>query len=218
MSSSALTSMLIYILSIALGVAVFYIVSDWAKEQKIKQAGEAVSQIINFVLFIWLSKIILSLPLLFRDPLALLAYPSNSKAFYLAILFSAAVLLYGVNSGQVKGQAIFGTLLHILLPAAFFYEFAQLAWFGNAYAFGNLILYAVLLGLFFGVNDRLSLYALSTVLLSLWAGGMLLNAVLELFPSIFGYAMEPWFILLFFTASQFLIFLNKRRRSTNECY
>lgn len=218
MSTSALTSMLVYILSIALGVIVFYIVSNWAKEQKIKQAGEVISQIINFVLFMWLSKVILNLPLLFRDPLALLAYPSNSKAFYLAILFSAAVLLYGVNSGRIKGQTFIRTLWHILLPAAFFYEFAQLAWFGDAYAFGNLILYAVLLGLFFGVNDRLSFSAFSAVLLSVWTGGMLLNASLGLFPSTFGYTMEPWFIIFFLTATQFLILLTKKRRPTNERY
>lgn len=217
MTITAIVPIVVNIFSIGLGAAVFYLVSDLGKGRKKKQAEEALSQIVNFVLFIWLSKILLNLPLLFSDPLAVLAYPSDSSAFYLAIFFSAAFLMYGMKSKGIQGWLLMQTLLYLLLPAAFFYEFAQLAWFDDAYAFGNLILYAILLAVFLGLNDRLSPSAAGHVLLSVWAGGMFLISTIQPYSSTFGYVMEPWFILILFTTGHFLILFSNRRRVTNEC-
>ncbi|HSI67856.1 MAG TPA: hypothetical protein VK947_10595 [Planococcus sp. (in: firmicutes)] len=218
MPTTAIIPILLNVFSIGFGFAVFYVASDLVKEQKKKLAGEAFSQIINFVLFIWLAKILLNLPLFFSDPLAVLAYPSGSQAFYLAISFSAAFLFYGMKSGQIKGRQLIQTLLYIILPALFFYEFAQLAWYGDTYAFGNLILYAVLLALFLILGDRVSPYAVGSVLLSVWAVGVFLVSSSESYSSAFGYGMKPWFIIMLFTAGHFLILLSNRRRATNELH
>ncbi|MBT2571759.1 hypothetical protein [Planococcus sp. ISL-110] len=218
MSIIAIIPMLLKVFSIVLGVAIFYLVSDLVKDQKKIRVEEAFSQIINFVLFIWLSKILLNLPLLLKDPLAVLAYPSDSRAFYLAIFFSAAFLFYGMRSGKIKGWELIQTLLHILLPASFFYEFIQLAWYDDTYALGNLILYAVLLALFLVLGDRMSPYTVVRVLLSVWAAGMLLILSIQSYSSIFSYGMKPWFIILLFMAGHFLLLLSSRRRATNELY
>lgn len=220
MSIGAITPILITISSVALGFAVFFIISDLAKEHKKQRAQEALSQIINFVLFIWLSKILLNLPLLFSDPLAVLAYPSDSRAFYLAAFFSAALLVYGMTSGRIQAWQLFQTLVYIVLPASFFYEFAQLAWVGDASAFGNLILSAVLLALFLILNDRVSPYAAGSVLLTVWTAGVFLISSIQPYSSVFGYVMETWFIIILFTTGHFLMLLNNssnRRRAINEC-
>lgn len=216
MATLAIIPMLLNILSVILGVSVFYIVSDLAKVHKKKRAEQAISHIVNFVLFLWLSKILLNLPLLFSDPLALLAYPSDSKAFYLAIFFSAASLFYGMTSGRIHGWQLIQTLLYILLPASFFYAFAQIAWFDDAYAFGNLIVYAVLLALFLALKDRLSPNRVGSVLLSVWAAGMFLIFSVQSYASAFGYGMEPWFIFILFTAGHLIILLSTRRRALHE--
>ncbi|MGM0898543.1 MAG: hypothetical protein ACQEV0_11620 [Bacillota bacterium] len=218
MPTVAITPLLLPVFSILFGGAVFYIMSDSVKALKKKRAGEAFSQIINFVLFIWLSKVLLNLPLLFSDPLAMLAYPSDSAAFYLAALFSSALLLYGVNSGQIIDWQLAHTLLHVLLPASFFYEFARLAWFDDVGAFGNLIVYTVLLALFIGLHDRVSAGIASSALISVWAVGMLLISWLQSYPSLFGYVMAPWFVIIVFAAGHFLILFTSRRRATNERY
>lgn len=217
MTLTTIIPILVNIFSIGLGAAVFYLVSDFESGQKKKQIEEALSQIVNFVLFNWLSKILLNLPLLFSDPLAVLAYPSDSRAFYLAIFFSTAFLVYGMKSKGIQGWPLVQTLLYLLLPAAFFYEFAQLAWFDDVYALGNLILYAVLLALFLGLNDRLNPYAVGQVLLSVWTGGMLLISSIQSYSSTFGYVIEPWFIIILFITSNFLILFSNRRRAKNEC-
>lgn len=216
MTITAVIPMLLKIFSIGLGAAVFYLVSDLSKEQKKKRAEEALSQIVNFVLFIWLSKILLNLPLLLSDPLAVLAYPSGSQAFYLAIFFSAAFLFYGLESRQIKGWPLIQTLLYILLPAIFFYEFAQLTWYDDSYVIGNLILYALLLVLFLLLNDRVSPYATGAVLLSMWTAGMFLISSIQSYSSIFGYGMATWFVITLFVAGHLLILISSRRRATNE--
>lgn len=216
MTITAIIPMLLKIFSIGLGVAVFYLVSDLSKEQKKNQAAEALSQIVNFVLFIWLAKILLNLPLLLSDPLAVLAYPSDSRAFYLAIFFSAAFLFYSMRSDRTKGGQLIQTLLYILLPASFFYEFIHLTWYDDSYAFGNVILNAVLLALFLGLNDRIFPSAVGSVLLSVWAAGLFLILLIQSYASVFGYEMAPLFILTIFTAGLLLILLSNRRRATNE--
>ena len=216
MPTPAIISMLLYILSISLGAAVFYLVSDLAKEQKKKRIEEAFSQIINFILFIWLAKILLNVPLLLSDPLAVLAYPSDSKAFYLAIFFSIAFLFYNTKRDQIKGWPLIETLLYILIPAIFFFEFVQLAWYEDSYALGNLLLYAVLLVSFLVLNDRISPYALGSVLLSVWTAGMFLISSVQSYSSVFGYLMAPWFVITLFTAGHLLILFTRRRRAINE--
>lgn len=216
MQTTAVISIFIKIMSIISGVIIFYLVSGLKKECKKKLAEEAVSQIINFVLFIWLAKILLNLPLLLSDPLAALAYPSDARAFYLAIIFSGVLIVYSMEKGRVERWAFIKTLLYILLPASFFYEFAGWTWNNDSYAFGNIMLYSVLMILFLVLNDRVSPGVTGNVILLGWTAGMLLLLVIQPYGSMFGYLMDPWFIIILFTASQFLMFLYHRRSAINE--
>lgn len=218
MPTNAIVPMLLNISSIVSGIAVFYIVSDLAKEHKRKRTAQAFSQIINFILFVWLAKILLNLPLLFSDPLAMLAYPSDSGAFHLAIFFSAAFISYTIWNDRTEGWPLLQTLLYILLPAAFFYEFAQLAVYDDSYAYGNMGVYAALLALFLVLDGKVSPYSIGGVLLSVWTAGMFLIFLFQSYASAFGYGMEPWFLIIFFTAGHLVILLSSRRRATNELY
>src|SRR5690606_27038035 len=89
---SKLTVIFILAISFALSLLAFYVMSTLPKEQRKEQVSEITSQLINFVLFLWLAKILLKLPLFVRDPLAVLAYPGNSEAFYLASLFTGVLI------------------------------------------------------------------------------------------------------------------------------
>src|SRR5690625_1095176 len=84
----------IIVISFIVGFAFFYITSPLQKELKKAQLEEMFSQLVNFIIFIWVGKIILNFSIFIDDPLAILAYPSNSEAFYLAVLFSAILLFY----------------------------------------------------------------------------------------------------------------------------
>src|SRR5690625_1979708 len=84
----------IIVISFIVGFAFFYITSPLQKELKKAQLEEMFSQLVNFIIFIWVGKIIWNFSIFINDPLAILAYPSNSDAFYIAILLSAILLFY----------------------------------------------------------------------------------------------------------------------------
>lgn len=216
MQTTVVISISIKIISVIAGVAVFYFVSGLANERKKKLAEVVVSQIINFVLFIWLAKILLNLPLFLSDPLAVLAYPSDASAFYLAIFFSAILIVYSAKKGRIEGAAFVQALLFILLPASFVFEFAEMSWNNDPYAFGNIVLYAALLFLFLLLNDKASPVAIGSVILTGWTAGMLLLQAIQPHTALFGYFMEPWFIVLLFAAGQVFIFFHYRRSVINE--
>ena len=129
--TSKLISIGILALSITAGFISFYIMSDLPKPQKKKQIEELTSLIINIIIFTWLGKIILNFSLFMEDPLAILAYPSNSDAFYLAILFSFILLVFKSKRSQMDGSAFTESFLTVFLTSSLIYEFIQLVWNDN---------------------------------------------------------------------------------------
>src|SRR5690625_4872518 len=82
-----ISPILIIGVSFIAGFIFFYIFSNLHKTEKKEHIQEITSLIINFIIFIWIAKILLNFNLLIKDPFAGLAYPSNSNSFYLAIVF-----------------------------------------------------------------------------------------------------------------------------------
>lgn len=209
---SKLISIAIIVVSLIVGFISYYIFSDLTKKQKKKHIEEMISQLINFIIFIWLAKIILNFSLLIKDPLAILAYPSNSEAFYLAVLFSALMLIYKSKRKQVNVLAFLEAFLPVFLVASFIYEFIQLVWNNNTYAFGYIILLTVLLTSFLFISGRISTSTLIIMMLIGWTAGMLLLAFIQPFATVFGYIMAPWFVGVFFIISLSLILFKRRKK------
>src|SRR5690625_2609412 len=93
-SAQVLLSIAIIIISFVIGFIFFYIISPLSKEEKRKHIEELVSLLINFIIFIWVGKIIMNLAIFISDPLAVLAYPSDSSAFYIACLLIILNIIY----------------------------------------------------------------------------------------------------------------------------
>ncbi|WP_240510215.1 hypothetical protein [Virgibacillus profundi] len=109
----------IIVISIVAGLIFFYIVSDLPKEKRKVHIEEMVAQLINFIIFIWLGKIILNFFIFIKDPLAILAYPSDSDAFYLALLFSAIVLMYKSKRNEIDILLFIESFLSVFLVRHF---------------------------------------------------------------------------------------------------
>ncbi|WP_245844139.1 hypothetical protein [Oceanobacillus rekensis] len=185
--------------------------SDSPKDQKKKRMDELISQLVNFVLFIWLGKIILHFSIFIKDPLAILAYPGNSDSFYLAVLFIVIVLVYKSFRKQMNVLTFMESFLHVFLVASFLYEFIQVIWNDNSYAFGYLILLSVLLILFFLLFRWLTASLLIMVMLIGWSFGMWILTSIQPFVTVFGYIMEAWFVGLFFTLSLVILIYKIRK-------
>lgn len=209
--STKLISILITISSIFGGILAFYIMSDLPKEQRKKHIDEITSQLINFVLFIWMGKIILNFPIFISDPLAILAYPSDSSAFYLAVLFSSLFLFYKSQRGQMNMLLFIQPFIFVFLVASFLYEFIQFTWYDNPYSFGYMVLLAILLILFLTAQGRIGSHILISALLIGWSLGIYIITIIQPFVTVFGYMMTPWFVGLFFAVSFTQLILNQRK-------
>ena len=205
-----LISIGVIIKSFVIGFIFFYIISHLPKEQKKAQLEEIFSQLVNFVIFIWVGKIILNLSIFVKDPLAILAYPSNADAFYLAVLFSSILLLYKAYIKKFDVLQLITSFLPVFLVASFSHEFIQMFLKNNIYSFGYLTLSTILLVLFLFINDRLtSKHLIMTILIS-WSLGVLVLTYTQPFVTVFGYMMVPWFIGLFLIANLLFITFGKR--------
>lgn len=152
--ASKLSAIGILVFSLATGFLTFYLFSDLTMEQKKKHIEELFSQIITFIIFIWLGKVTLNFSIFISDPIAILAYSSDSKSFYFAVVLHAIYLAY---KSKVKNFSILPLLdpfLNIFLIASFVYEFIQYEIKDNPYAFGYLILLAILIGIYFFLRER----------------------------------------------------------------
>ena len=197
---SKLTVILIIGISFALAFLAFYVMSNLTKEQRKQQISEIVSQLINFALFLWLAKILLNLPLFVQDPLAVLAYPSNSEAFYLATLFTGILVYVKAKQGKITGGQLAHSFLQIFLAASLVYEFIQMTWRENPFSFPFLVVFGLLLVLFHVLQGRMNpLNQISIVLAAAAAGFFTIDFMLP-YLSIFGYIVEPWFLALFLAA------------------
>lgn len=187
-------------ISFALAFLAFYAMSSLDKMQRKKQLEEITSQLINFVLFLWLAKILLNLPLFVQDPLAVLAYPSNSESFYLAALLTGGLLVYKARKRKIAGALLAHSFLQVFLAASFFYEFIQMMWRDNPFSFPYLVVYGVLLALFHVLQGRVDRQNQISIVLGAGAAGFFAISFMLPYLSIFGYIVEPWFLALVLAA------------------
>lgn len=209
--TTKLIPIFITISSIFGGILSFYMMSDLPKEQRKRLIEEITSQLINFALFIWVGKIILNFPVFISDPLAILAYPSDSSGFYLAVLFSSLSLFYKSKRGQMNVMLFIQSFIFVFLIASFLYEFMQFAWYDNTYSVGYMVLLAILLILFLTTQGRIGNHTLIIVVLVGWSIGIYILTNIQPFVTVFGYMMTHWFVGLFFAVNFTHLILNQRK-------
>jgi len=209
--TTKLIPIFITISSIFGGILSFYMMSDLPKNQRKRHIEEITSQLINFVLFVWVGKIILNFLVFISDPLAILAYPSDSSAFYLAVLLSSLLLFYKSQRGQMNVFLFIQSFIFVFLIASFLYEFMQFSWYDNTYSVGYMVLLAILLILLLTAQGRIGNHTLIIALLIGWSLGIYILTIIQPFVTVFGYMMTPWFVGLFFAVSFTQLILNQRK-------
>ncbi|WP_205599211.1 hypothetical protein [Oceanobacillus halotolerans] len=193
----------ILVISFIAGFLSFYMVSSLSSQTKRKQIDEMVSLLINFVLFIWVAKVVLNIDVFLSDPFAVLAYPSNSHAFYLATLFSMIHIGYKVWRKSLDIVLTLYTFVHVFLFASFVYEFIQIVWVKDSYTWGLIGLLFVLLLVLVFLTNHLSKKNLSLVMIIGWSIGQLILALSLPYTTVFGYMLAPWFLVVILLVSLF---------------
>lgn len=204
--TNAMLSVVEITISFILGFLIYYIVSDQSRQQNKILIGKIISDLINFVLFIWLSKVILNLSLFVREPLTVLAYPGNADTFYLAFFFSAALFLYQSKIKKTDQSDYLIAFSMVFLITSLVYELIQLLWNNNAQSFGYILLLSTMLILFLIFENRLKIKFLIITLITMWSAGMLLLSRIYPVVTVFDYTIRPWFAVIFFIVSSIIIF------------
>lgn len=203
----------ILVSSLAVGLLAFYLLSDSPKAEKKKQMDDMISQMINFILLIWLGKIIMNFSLFLSDPLAVLAYPSDTDAFYTAVILMTIWLLVQSRRNKLKVFPLIVSFIPVFLVSSFVYEFIEWTAYDNPFAIGNLILFAVLIGLYFFLKEKLNASVLLFILITVWSFGLVFMMTFQPFITIFGYIVGFEFVGLFFVISDGILIYRFRKKS-----
>lgn len=194
-SITVIKSVGIVIISFIIGISFFYFTSSLSTEKKKQQLEDVLSLIINFVIYIWVGKVILNLSLFISDPLAVLAYPSNASSFYVATLLLLINIGYRVWRHQFKVVKWLSVFLPVVLAAAFSYEFLQLLDSGHQ-QLTQLIFYMLLLLAYLLLENKLPIHKVALYIMTIWAFGQLITSLIFPLVTLFGYSMKPWFNLI----------------------
>jgi hypothetical protein len=209
-ASKAATIGVIFV-SLAMGVLLYYFLYPLPKKERKKYTDELVSQLVNLVLLIWLGKVLLNLSLFIEDPLAVLAYPGDSHSFYLAILFTAGIVLYKTFRSKLDLYRFVEGFIYVFLIALFFYEFLQLVLEDGVFSFGYLILSAALYLLSYVLYGRVRSFYFIMIMLFGWTAGLLILNTIYPYLSLFGYLMSIEFIIVFFILCAGIFILYERK-------
>ncbi len=125
------------------GIIVYYLISTDENAKKKSSVEAIISLTINFIIYIWLGKIIINITKFIRDPLSVLAYPSNADAVYIATILLFINLLYRKFRNDEQLSTILFAFIPVFLISSFVYEFYQLIVERSVYNW----LYLVFLGL-----------------------------------------------------------------------
>lgn len=209
--SSIESSIAIIIISWGMGLLAYYLLSDLAKDKRKVYGEEVLGQLINFVIYIWVGKIILNFSTFIVDPLAILSYPSDSNAFYVAVLLSGITILIQSKRGRIDIQPFLNALTHIFLTASFVYEFMQIIWYENTFSIGYMGLVALLVVGFVVLRDLVSPHRLNFLIFFGWVIGSLVLATIMPMIMVFGYTIAPWFLVFILIICCVLMVFQKKR-------
>lgn len=207
-SSSVFYALLSIAVSFIVGALFYYVMKDDTSKNKRKQIEEVGSQIINFVIYIWIGKIVFKFPIFIKDPMAVLPYPSDSKAFYFAsgCIFIHILLKY---RGKKKRLALIYTFLPIFIVSQFAYEFIQIVFLEAKPNWALLIFYSVLILLYMILQNKLAESQFHLYILTILILGNLLLAVFSQ-TYIFGYSLSFVYFVAMFLLMLTLFFINNK--------
>lgn len=194
--------------SFLVGLLFFYMTSPLSKEKKKLHIDQVVSQLINFVIFIWLGKVIDHFNLFIKDPLAVLAYPSNASAFYIATLLFLLWMGYQVNRKKLQITSFMKAFVPVLLAASFVYEFIQLTMYEKNTPFYLALLMILLVTYVF----RTKKFSSQLLLLMIWAIGQIIISFFVPFVTISDFIISRYFFVGIIVLCIALYSYNVRRK------
>lgn len=214
-STTAMIKIGILILSFIVGIGFFYFTNQASKQDKKQRLDQFISYMINFILFIWAGKILIHIKIFIQDPFAVLAYPSDSKAVYIATVLLILQIVYHKFRKQLSIIGLTSTMIPMFIASSFMYEFLQMVVMDRGQVFPNLLLMTMLLLLYLFIQDKLSTKQIALMMAVVYSGTHLVLYFVYGYTVIFGYMLHP---IYFISICLFIvgIFIYDRQKGRRE--
>lgn len=191
--TETLISAVILGVSATFGSIIYILINDAVKSEQKKTLEALLSQFINLIIFIYLIKILLNLDIFLEDPLAVLAYPSDSRVFYLAVVVTAGVIIYKSLKGKLDLKEFSDGMITLFLTSSMMYEFIHFVIYDDTYAFVYFLMLAVIFLVFYMLYSRIEKRSLLITAVLLWSAGIVVLSAVYGTVTVFDYTMRPWF-------------------------
>lgn len=195
-SITVLKSIILLVISFLAGLGYFYIQSEQSKAIRKKQLEATSSILINIVIYIWLGKVIANLPKFIDDPLAILAYPSNSTAFYIASILGLINIMINVRKKKVLLNTYIIAFIPVFIGASLIFEFVNYINSGTINNLTYFILLVVLVSLQLLMYKKTSIIKLNLIIVLIWAFVKLLYSIIFSYTTIFNYMIHPLYFII----------------------
>lgn len=204
-SITVIKSIGLLIASFLAGLGYFYIQSEESKAIRQKQIEATSSILINIVIYIWIGKVVVNLPQFINDPLAILAYPSNSSAFYVASVLGLINVIINVKKNKVAINTYIKAFIPVFIGASLIFEFISYINDGTLNNLSYFILLILLVGIHLFSYKKVPIIKLNIIIVLIWSVVKLLFSLFYSYTLIFSYMIHPlYFIVIILIATYYL--------------
>jgi len=200
----------VFVVSISFGLLIYFVVADQPNKKRYME--QIFSQLMNFIIYLWIGKILLNLTLFIKEPMTILAYPSDSNAFYLAVLFSIVTVGIQVQRKKIDIVPFLQAFITVFLLSSFMYEFIQIVWNNHLYSVQYMGFLVFLIIVLITLRSYTTMYVSNIMMLIGWTLGMWGLSYTMPVTKIFNYTIASWFLELFFVFCLLVIILNRRKK------
>lgn len=203
----------ILIISLILSCGAYYLYSDKTHAHKKEVINEILSNIVNFVIFVWVSKILLNIRIFLDDPMAVIVYPSIALSFYIAFVITSLLFLYQIRKKNLDIQMFFTAFAFVFVVGSIINELIQHFWHDNMSSVGYLLVLILVLSVLILLEDKIENHLLMYSLIGIYSIGLLVLSFIYPIVTVFDYIIEPYFIVIFLVLSFLVVFITHKHKA-----
>ena len=144
MASQAVIGQLLHLIGSGVGaIFTYYLACSRTPKEKKKIIDRLFSYMIRVVLVMWTIKIVRNVSLFIEDPLPVLAYPSDTFTFYLALFLVIGHAVWELKKEQQSIEPYIVAVSYTMLLSLFFYEAILVIVYERVYHFPSLVLFFI---------------------------------------------------------------------------
>src|SRR5690625_2378403 len=160
----------VVVVSISFGLLIYFVVADHPNKKTYME--EIFSQLMNFIIYLWIGKILLNFSLFIKEPMTILAYPSDSNAFYIAVLFSIVTIGIQMKRKKIDIVPFLHAFMFVFLLSSFMYEFIQIVWNDQLFSIQYMGLLVFLIIVLIAIRSYTTIYVSNIIMVIGWTLGM----------------------------------------------